>query len=245
MKRNFLFLMILLLCTINFGHAQGRRVLFIGDSITDGNWGGGGSSSKRNLWDMNHIFGSGYMYLCASYYQGNYPEKNYEFFNRGISGNTLQDLEKRWQEDAIDIKPDVLSVLVGINDLHVYMQNPNRTPFDYQAWENLYRSLLDRSLQANPNLKIILGAPFIANVGSMRKNTDFAERENIVHQCAAIVEKIAKDYHAVYLPYDKMFEKTLKDTPTVKDTYWIWDGVHPTPAGHRRMADLWMKRVKL
>ena len=96
--------------------AGGQRVLFIGDSITDGNWGNSCGtakpSSERTLWDMNHIYGSGYMYLCATYYQGNYPEKEYEFFNRGISGNTLEDLEKRWEADVIDMKPDVLSVLI-------------------------------------------------------------------------------------------------------------------------------------
>ena len=113
--------------------AGGQRVLFIGDSITDGNWGNScgtaKSSSQRTLWDMNHIYGSGYMYLCATYYQGNYPEKEYEFFNRGISGNTLEDLEKRWEADVIDMKPDVLSVLVGTNDIHFYLQSDKKKPF--------------------------------------------------------------------------------------------------------------------
>lgn len=174
----------------------GPRVLFIGDSITDGNWGNACGMPKptaeRSLWDMNHIYGSGYMYLCASHYQGDFPEKEYAFFNRGISGNTLRDLEKRWEEDVIGMKPDVLSVLVGTNDVHYYLQGDKKEPFDFEGWEKCYRSLLDRSLQVNPELKIVLGAPFVANVGNMRKSGDFAERDSLVRRCAAIVERIAE-----------------------------------------------------
>ncbi|WP_418697751.1 SGNH/GDSL hydrolase family protein [Bacteroides sp.] len=240
---------IVILCTMLWAHAGGLRVLFIGDSITDGNWGNACGmpkpTSERSLWDMNHIYGSGYMYLCVSHYQGSFPEKGYEFFNRGISGNTLQDLEKRWEGDALEMKPDVLSVLVGTNDVHYYLQSDKKEPFDFETWEKRYRSLLDRSLQANPKLKIVLGAPFVANVGNMRKSDDFPERDALVRRCAAIVERIAADYHAVYLPYNTMFDEILKSTPTSKDTYWIWDGIHPTPAGHKRMADMWIKYVNL
>ena len=86
-------------------YGQGLRILFIGDSITDGNWGNSDGSAMpsagRNLWDMNHIYGSGYMYLCASYYQSKYPGKGYEFFNRGISGNALADLEKLYRSGRL------------------------------------------------------------------------------------------------------------------------------------------------
>lgn len=229
-------------------NTSGLRVLFIGDSITDGNWGNVCSpkpSSERSLGDMNHIYGSGYMYLCASYYQGNYPEKEYDFFNRGISGNTLLDLEKRWKEDVIEMNPDVLSVLIGTNDIHHHLRSGNGKAFDFEVWERRYRALLDCSLKANPKLKIILAAPFVANTGNMRKSKNFAERDSMVRRCAAIVERIAHDYHAIYLPYNTMFDELLKTCPTSKDTYWIWDGLHPTPAGHRRMADMWIERVGL
>lgn len=248
MKRIITLLILILFITFSVG-AGGRRVLFIGDSITDGNWGNACGmpkpSSERCLWDMNHIYGSGYMYLCASYYQGSFPEKEYEFFNRGISGNTLNDLEQRWEEDAIQMQPDVLSVLVGTNDVHYYLQGDKKEPFDFDAWEKRYRSLLDRSLQADSKLKIVLGAPFVAKVGNMRKSEDFAERDSLVRHCADIVEKIAKDYHAIYLPFNTLFDGILKTCPTSKDTYWIWDGIHPTPAGHKRMADMWIERVNL
>lgn len=228
-------------------HEGGLRVLFIGDSITDGSWGGGGglSTSKRNQWDLNHIYGSGYMYLCASHYQGKYPEKEYRFFNRGISGNTLAHLEKRWEEDAIALNPDVLSILIGTNDVHHYLRSNSQIPFDFEKWESRYRSLLDQSLKANPKLKIVLGAPFAANTGSMHRSDNFAVRDSMVRRCATIVKKIAKDYNAIYLPYDQLFDRLLKKCPTTKDTYWIWDGIHPTPAGHKQMAEVWIKKVKL
>ncbi len=229
--------------------AGGLRVLFIGDSITDGNWGNACGEAKpseeRNLWDMNHIYGSGYMYLCASHYLGNYPERGYEFFNRGISGNTLKDLENRWEKDVLRLKPDVLSVLVGTNDVYYYLQGDKKKPFDFVAWEKSYRSLLDCSLQANPELKLVLGAPFVAYTGNMRNNEDFGLYDSLVRHCAAIVEKIANDYGAVYLPYNELFDELLEKTPVSEGAYWIWDGIHPTPAGHRRMADLWMGNVNL
>ena len=82
MKRIGLFV-IVFFCISLLLHASGPRVLFIGDSITDGNWGHACGMPKptaeRSLWDMNHIYGSGYMYLCASHYQGDFPEKEYAF----------------------------------------------------------------------------------------------------------------------------------------------------------------------
>lgn len=192
---------------------------------------------------MNHIYGSGYMYLCAAHYQGNYPEREFDFLNRGISGNTLQDLERRWEDDVVKVNPDVLSILIGTNDVDQYLRNSEGGTFDFQEWENKYRNLLDRSLETNPNLKLVLCAPFIANTGKMRETKNFGERDSLIHRCAVIVERIAKEYNAVYLPFDILFENIILKYPTLQNTYWIWDGIHPTPAGHRRMADMWIECV--
>src|SRR5436189_5610224 len=86
----------------------GARILFQGDSITDGNRG-------RDA-DPNHILGHGYVFIIAAKYGAAFPELNLDFINRGISGNTVLDLEKRWQKDTLDLKPDVWSVLIGVND---------------------------------------------------------------------------------------------------------------------------------
>ncbi len=224
---------------------SGPRVLYIGDSITDGNWGGGGalSSAQRNHWDQNHLFGSGYMYLCAAYYMGSFPERHYQFYNRGISGHTLADLAARWQEDVMDLSPDILSVLVGVNDVEYGINDPERE-FDPVEWERLYRELLDRTRARFPEVKLVIGAPFAA--GNVRKeNKEEAARYDVlIRLCAEIAKRIAGDYQAVFLPYHEMYDE-LSDVlyPTVPVTYWLWDGVHPTAAAHQRMAELWIKNV--
>ena len=243
MRRLHFLFMICLLCVCSF--AGGKRVLFIGDSITDGNWGNnnkGAASSQRNHWDLNHIYGHGYMYLCAVYYQSKFPNENYMFFNRGISGNTLSDLEKRWNEDVIQLNPDILSVLIGTNDVAVAMKDEGY--FDLMDWECRYRALLTTARKNNPRLKIVLGAPFVAKTGKMAASTDFEKRDSLIHCCADVVKQIAMDFNAVYLPYDSLFddlcaEKNLQ----VSGIYWICDGIHPTPAGHARMAELWLKET--
>ena len=171
----FVWLFFLLIGEVNVW-AAGPKILFIGDSITDGNWGNSDGSAQpssvRNHWDMNHIYGSGYMYLCASYYQSNYPEQEYQFFNRGISGNTLNDLKNRWKEDALAIHADVVSVLIGTNDVNEYLGKKDNGAFDFVLWEQAYRSLLDSLRQDNPQVKIVLGEPFTACTGNMKKTED-------------------------------------------------------------------------
>ena len=89
---------------------QAQRVLYIGDSVTDGGWGRSGGnmtpSNQRNLKDLNHIYGHSYMMLCAAHYESTQPYAGLRFFNRGISGNTLDDLKERWQQDVLNLKPD-------------------------------------------------------------------------------------------------------------------------------------------
>ncbi len=223
----------------------GLKILYIGDSVTDGNWGGGGGrpSSGRNQKDMNHIFGSGFMYLCAAHYLGKYPEYEYAFYNRGISGNTVYDLAERWEADVLDINPDVLSVLVGINDIYFYMRGDKTVPFDFEAWEKKYRELLESARQANPKLKIVLGSPFVTPTGKIGEDADFEQYDKMVRCCVTIVKNIASDYNAIYLPFQEMFDQILETTPTSQSTYWVWDGIHPSPAGHSRMAELWIKTI--
>ena len=129
--------------------AAGTRILFQGDSITDGNRG-------RSL-DPNHILGHGYVFITAARHGATFPQLKLEFFNRGVSGNTVLDLEKRWQEDALDLKPDLLSVLVGVND------SGRKVPLD--QYEQTYDRLLAQARQANPRLKLVLCEPFGLPVG--------------------------------------------------------------------------------
>ncbi len=221
-------------------------VLFIGDSVTDGGWGRSGGSMKpsgeRNHTDLNHIYGHSFMMLCATHYESSQPDAGWQFYNRGISGNTLAQLADRWQSDALCLQPDVVSILVGINDVYEFMrakkENPDST-FDFASWEKQYRSLLDSLRANNSNIKIMIGAPFISNDGKNGKLSNYAEYERTVRQLAAITKGIAHDYNAAFLPFDRMFTQLTAQQP--RPGYWIWDGIHPTPAGHRRMADHWKR----
>ncbi|MCR5519188.1 MAG: SGNH/GDSL hydrolase family protein [Bacteroidales bacterium] len=231
--RKIIFLLMAFSCAML--SAQGTRVVFIGDSITDGNWGVVSNyeptSAGRSQTDMNHIYGHGYVMLIASHYQSKYPRKGYEFFNRGISGHRLCDLAARWKEDVLDLHPDVLSVLIGTNDVHSYIYSGTAEPFDIEAWETTYRGLLQQVRKQNPSVKLVLCAPF--------SPLDQA----LTASLAAAVKELSREFGAVYVPFDSMFGKLLSrgDAPN----YWIWDKIHPTPAGHRRMSELWMRKVRL
>ena len=221
-------------------------VLFIGDSVTDGGWGRSGgsmkSSGERNHTDLNHIYGHSFMMLCATHYESSRPDAGWQFFNRGISGNTLAQLADRWQSDALSLKPDVVTILVGINDVYEFMKAKKENPdsaFDFASWEKQYRSLLDSLHGGNSNIKIMIGAPFISNDGKNGKLSNYAEYDSMVSQLAAITKSIAHDYNATFLPFNSMFAQLIAQQP--RPGYWIWDGIHPTPAGHRRMADLWIR----
>lgn len=208
-----------------------KCILFIGDSITDGKW-GFECDGTRNTEDMNHIFGHGYMYLLASQFMAEYPNLQLHLFNRGISGNSIDDLAARWQKDALDLEPDLLSVLVGINDILNHDLRP-----DTIAFEQKYRELLTQSRAQNPSLRIVLGEPFCEQ--GFRLDSDGVGRT----YCEALsraVQRIAKDFDATFVPYQSMFDELCKSGNI---TYWIWDGVHPTPAGHYKMAELWQKCV--
>lgn len=223
-------------------------ILFIGDSITDGNWGNPVGYpcpvENRSLTDMNHIYGHGYVFLIASDYESREPCRDRHFINRGISGNTLSDLEARWKNDVIDNRPDIVSILIGTNDVHYWLDGDKKDAFDYAGWEKHYRSLLDTTLDSLHDVKFVIGAPFTAPSGWVAKRDDFHERKDMIARLDSITARIAADYNATYLPYDRLFHE-LQSLPNLPDDYWIWDGIHPTPAGHRRIADLWLRSVPL
>lgn len=205
-------------------------ILFQGDSITDGNRG-------RNE-DPNHIMGHGYAFSIASRVGFDYHEKKYVFHNRGISGNKVTDLADRWQKDTLDVKPDVLSILVGINDANSVILN--RQPVvSVEKYEETYNRLLEQTRAAFPEIVFVLCEPFILKVGRIKENWD-AYHSDIV-QRQAVVRKLAEKHNAVYVGFQDVFNKACERTAA---DYWIWDGVHPTVAGHELMAREWMKQVE-
>ena len=208
-------------------------LLFQGDSITD--------TGRTGAADPSLSLGEGYPAKIAA----KLAERGIKVINRGISGNTLAQIAQRWQSDALSLKPDVVTILVGINDVYEFMrakkENPDST-FDFVSWEKQYRSLLDSLRCGNSNIKIMIGAPFISNDGKNGKLSNYAEYDSMVSQLAAITKSIAHDYNAAFLPFNSMFAQLIAQQP--RPGYWIWDGIHPTPAAVKLIATEWLKIYK-
>ncbi len=199
------------------------RILFQGDSITDGNR---GRSS-----DLNHILGHGYQYIIACKYGALLAERNLTFINRGVSGNKVSDLLLRWQKDINELNPDILSILIGVNDL-----NSGVSP---EQFEQEYDELLSKTVSALPKVKLVLGEPFGLPTGAKKANWEKYQAQLAAYQ--AVVNKLGEKYHAPVVHYQKVFEDAVK---RVHAEYWIWDGVHPTFSGHQLMADEWIRTVQ-
>ena len=227
--------------------AEGKRVLFIGDSITDGAWGNSGvwnaSSDERDQKDMNHIYGHGYMMIVASRFQALYPEEEWQFWNRGISGNTLDDLASRWQKDVLDLHPDVVSILIGTNDVEQAL-NEGKV-IDPKEWGNKFRALLDETLKQNPQTQLVLCTPFVAKAGWRGESGNYNERLQMITSLVNVIQRICDEYKARFVPFDTLVKVTIDSTPNRPVAYWIWDGIHPTPAMHYRMAEMWIESARL
>ncbi len=194
-----------------------ERVLFQGDSITDGNRG-------RSA-DPNHILGHGYAFIIAARHGAGFPERKLDFSNRGVSGNTVLDLEKRWAKDTLALKPTLLSIMIGVND-----QSRN---VPLEAYEATYDKLLTDARAQNPKLKLVLIEPFVRHPGK-------PVPEGIVAR-QAIVAKLAQKHGAALVRLQKLFDDAAAKTA---DDYWVWDTVHPTYRGHQLLADEWERVVR-
>lgn len=209
---------------------KGLVFLFQGDSITDGNRG-------RDK-DPNHIMGHGYAFSVASRIGADFAESNHVFYNRGISGNRVTDLQNRWQADALDIKPDVLSVLIGINDAASMIKNSGMNEADIDQFENSYRNILLQTKQRNPDTLFVLCLPFAYPVGKVKEDWD--KYSNTIQHLTARIKKLVVEFNAVMVDFPAVFDKAIKKMPA---EYWIWDGIHPTVPGHELMAREWIKQV--
>ena len=205
------------------------NVLFQGDSITD-------AGRNRGSYYANNGrgMGGGYVYQIVADLLGAFPEKGFRCYNRGISGNKVYQLSDRWEDDCLQLKPDVLSILIGVNDFwHTLTQSYGGTA---KTFESGLRALLDRTLKSYPDIKLILGEPFAVKGGTaINENWD----KNFPGYPLA-VRNIAKDYKAAFVPYQKVFDDALKMAPA---SYWCADGVHPSMAGSYLMKNAWMEAL--
>jgi lysophospholipase L1-like esterase len=207
----------------------GATLLFQGDSITDMKWG-------RNQKDRNHYLGHSYVYLIASRLHTDMPAARLNFLNRGMSGHTVPDLRKRWQKDAIDLEPDVLSILIGVNDAGRSLRS--RKELDVAAYESGYRSLLEQSRKANPRLRIVLLEPFVLPVRGVKSNWDAWSGR--IDRMRRVVAKLAGEFGAVFVRTQEVFNAASE---VADPSHWIWDGVHPLPQGHELIARNWIEAV--
>ena len=212
------------------------KILFQGDSITDG----ARYKSAASAWDKNHQIGHSYVYIIAGLLGMNYPEKRYEFINKGISGNQTANLLARWENDCLAIKPDVLSVLVGVNDC-LFSSPAGKSDLSASKYEENYRILLTLARENNPDLKIILLEPFADIEHQQGVTTTATIRAAILRSEQKIVRKLAKEFDAIFVPLQEIFDEAIRKSEA---SYYIWDGTHPTEAGHALIAREWFRATK-
>lgn len=203
--------------------------LFQGDSITDGKRG-------RNS-DPNHIMGHGYVFSIASSIGADFCSDNHHFINKGISGNTITDLEKRWKTDALDLDPDIVSILIGINDVAAVLEKKPEA-LTLPEFENKYRKLIIETITPNPTVILVLCLPFVAPVGN--RKDDFENWNQATIERANVIRKLAKEFNTLLVDFPLVLEKAIQKAPA---EYWIWDGIHPTVPFHILMAREWIKEV--
>lgn len=210
-----------------------KRVLFQGDSITD-------AGRDRN----NEMFpGNGYPNHIMGRLGVRYPGE-YECLNRGISGNRIVDLYARIKCDFINLHPDYISILIGIND--VWHEQAMRNGVAADKFEKVYGLLLDEILEALPDTKLIIMEPFVlpgratGNSENEAEKWEFFRTETALRAQAS--RRIAEKYGAVFVELQKSFDAACEKAPA---SFWLLDGVHPTPMGHALITDKWLETVGL
>ncbi len=201
---------------------KGQTILCQGDSVTDC------GRSRQDLADL----GQGYVMLLAARLMAEHPELDLKFINRGISGNRAKDLVARWQEDCLDLQPDWVSILIGIND--TWRRYDSNDPTTAQAYAQSVRTICQKTVAAGAKLIII--EPFFLPHPADRQ----AWHEDLGPKLA-LLRQLAYEYASVYIPMGGIFHAAA-----IKQPYPVWaaDGVHPTMAGHALIAQAFLEAIK-
>lgn len=211
-----------------------KLVLFQGDSITD---------CSRNR-ELSHSLGFGYARMVAGQLGADFPGK-YLFLNRGIGGNRSVDLYARIKEDIINLKPDYLSILVGVND--VWRDYGENEGVSSEKLEKIYGLLIEEVKQALPDVKIMILEPFVLQGRETCSTEEFPGRwehfSGNVPLRAQVSKRVAEKYGLVFVPLQEIFDEAERAESS--DGYWLSDGVHPTSAGHELIKRQWLKGFEL
>ena len=209
----------------------GDTILFQGDSITDAN-----RDKQQTQANNPAALGFGYAHYTAATLLAGHPDKNLSVHNRGVSGNNVQSLADRWQRDCLDIEPNVLSILIGVNDTWhgTAKGNPNGGT-SLETYEHVYRQIIEQAKNANPKLKLVLCEPFVLRCGAVG-DSFFPE----IDERRAITKRLAHESGATFVAFQSAFDEATKQA---SPDYWLFDGVHPSPAGHMLMTRTWLNAV--
>lgn len=199
------------------------RILFQGDSITDA------GRDKRNYHDL----GSGYPFYAARIIAESYPELDIEFINLGISGNRSGQLFDRLYPDAISLQPDIISILIGINDIW-HRHNAHIMTSDSQ-FELNYRTILSE-IREKTSAKVMMISPFLLDAPAN------AHLRPDLEKIKPIVKRLADEFADVFIPLDEYFAEALKTQP--ESCYYSVDGVHPNAKGAEFIGKIYADAIK-
>ena len=200
------------------------KILFFGDSITD--------ARRGRESDFNDRFGAGFVMQIAGELLLKNPLK-YEIINRGISGERIVDLYARIKKDVWNEKPDVLTILEGINDISHDVWHNNGVEFE--RWIKMYRKLLEETKEKLPNATIIVGEPFVLHGEISNKN--FKEYEKIRERSKAL-KSLVEELGLIFMPLQAIIDEKAKQ---YGEEVVLADGVHPTVYGAKLIANEWLK----
>lgn len=204
-----------------------KTFLFQGDSITD--------SNREDDDRVNFGLGTGYPLLVASDFLKN-RKSEFCFLNRGKSGDRVTDIYARIKEDIINLSPDYMSILVGVND--VAHELTMQCGVDEEKYEKIYSMLIEEVKQSLPDIKIIILEPFILKgTATQEMWTQFNEE---VKKRAEAAKRVAEKYDLIFVPLQKVFDDASSDGNA---EYWSADGVHPTSAGHQIIKEELIKAI--
>ena len=203
------------------------KILFQGDSITD---------AGRD-WGNDAQLGRGYAHLVEATLGFEEPNQH-TFVNKGISGNRIVDLYARIKRDIINYQPDVMSILIGVNDVwHEIGDNPNGV--DADKFFKIYSMLIEEIKEALPNIKIMILEPFVLEAGATENHWEYFKTETAKR--AEMAKKIAEKFNLPFIELQAGFDELAKKAP---NNYWLGDGVHPTAKGHEFIKNEWLKAYK-
>lgn len=199
------------------------RYLFQGDSITD---------CGRGDYGNPYATGCGYPRLLEADLMA--QDGDCEVMNCGIGGNRVVDLLARWKRDCLNLEPDVITILIGVND--VWHELGNHDGVSAALFEEVYRILLRETYAALPQTKVILMGAYV--MPGPATTPDWEVFSGEVAARREVTRKLAEEFGLTYVDLQQAFDEAQKKFPAQR---WTGDGVHPTAAGHEVIAQAWKK----